>query len=226
MSATEQTGLRLYDYPPSPNCYKVRLLLSELGIEHERVVVDIFGGDTLTGEYARRNPALATPVLELPNGDHLPESGAILLYLAEGTPFMPDGQELRAQVHRWMFFEQGSVYPQIGALRFRLLTGRLDPGSEEAKRSTAIAQAIVAVVNQHLSEHEFVVDGRYSVADIALYGYLHVADEAGVQIENNEHLARWLEEVRSQPGHLADLAPYPANARRGAGKSIYDAVGL
>jgi glutathione S-transferase len=218
MSGTERAGLRLYDYPASPNCYKVRLLLSQLGIEYERVVVDIFGGDTLTGEYARRNPALATPVLELPNGDHLPESGAILLYLADGTPLLPDGRELRAQVHRWMFFEQGSVYPQIGALRFRLLAGRLDPNSEEARRSTAIAQAIVAVVNQHLSEHEFAVDDRY--------GYLHVADEAGVQIENHEHLARWLEDVRSQPGHFADLPPYPANARRGAGQSIYDAVGL
>jgi glutathione S-transferase len=165
-------------------------------------------------------------VLETAPGVHLPESGAILLYLAEGTPLLPGDRDERAQVHRWMFFEQGSIYPQVGALRFRLLSGRLDPESDEARRGTAIAGALTAVVERHLTGREFVAADRYTVADIALYGYVHVAGDAGVDLARLPSVSAWLERVREQPGHVADLAPYAENARPGASRSIYDAFGL
>ena len=218
--------LRLFDYAASANCYKVRLLLAELELEYERVPVDIFAGETMTAEYARMNPGLTTPVLEIEPGKWLPESGAILLYLAEGTELLPDDRLERAQVHRWLFYEQATVVSVIGALRFRVLTSRLDPDSEEAQRQRTIAAAVLATVNAHLREREFIADGGFSVADIALYGYLHVADEAGVDMGPYDSLGEWLERVRARPRHVADLAPYPPNAHRGASRSIYDMIGF
>jgi glutathione S-transferase len=218
--------LRLYDYAASANCYKVRLLLAELEREYERVPVDIFAGGTMTPEYGRMNPGLTTPVLEIEQGAYLAESGAILLYLADGTALLPEDGLERAQVHRWLFFEQASIVSVIGALRFRVLTGRLDPDSEEAQRQRTIAAAVVATVNAQLAEREFAAGGGFSVADIALYGYLHVADEAGVDMGRYSNLAAWLERVRKRPRHVADLAPYPANSHRGASRSIYDMVGF
>jgi len=212
--------LRLHDYAASANCYKVRLALAQLGIEYERVPVDIFAGETLTEEFARRNPARTTPVLELPDGSHLPESGAILLYVAEGTPLLPEDRFERAQVVRWLLYEQADVLPPVGGLRFRLLTGRLAPDAPRVARARAAAAEVLGVLEAHLADHEFFVGDRYSVADIALYGYLHVAHEAGIDVGG--HVARWLERVADQPGYVNDLEPYPENARAGGGRSIYD----
>src|SRR3712207_2883657 len=207
--------MRLFDYAASGNCYKVRLLLAQLGREYERVPIDIFAGDTLTPEYMAKNPALTTPILELDSGEFLPESGAILLYLAEGTPFLPDDPEERAQVHRWLFFEQSSVMPFIGQLRFRLLTGRVDPESEEVRRGQVITNAVCAMVDAQLADRPFIAGDRYTLADIALYGYLHVAHETGIDTSPYANLAAWFERVREQPGHVADLEPYPENSQRG-----------
>ena len=218
--------LRLFDYAASANCYKVRLLFAELERDYERVPVDIFAGETMTPEYARMNPGLTTPVLEIEPGKWLPESAAILLYLAEGTDLLPQDRLERAHVHRWLFYEQAAIVSVIGALRFRVLTSRLDPDGEEAKRQRTIAGAIVATVNAHLAEREFVAGDAFSVADIALYGYLHVADEAGVDMGPHEHVAAWLERVRKRPRHVADLEPYPPNSHRGASRSIYDTIGF
>ena len=112
--------MRLYDYAASANCYKVRLLLAQLGVEVEHVPVDIFAGETLTDEYLRKNPAAETPVLELDSGEFLPESNAILLYLADGSPFVPTRLEERAQVWRWLIYEQALLERRIAILRARL----------------------------------------------------------------------------------------------------------
>jgi glutathione S-transferase len=213
-------ALRLHDYSASANCYKVRLALAQLGIPYERVPVDIFAGETLTDDFAHRNPARTTPVLELEDGTHLPESGAILLYLADGTPLLPADRAGRAQVARWLLFEQADVIPPIGGLRFRLLTGRLAPDEPRVARLRAAAQSVLEVLDAHLAGREFFAADRYTVADIALYGYLHVAHEAGV--EPAGRVARWLERVAQQPGHMNDLEPYPENARPGPSRSIYD----
>src|SRR5262245_32791678 len=130
--------MRLYDYDASANCFKVRLLLAQLGRDYERVPIDIFAGDTLSDEYARINPARETPVLEV-DGSHLPESNAILCYLADGTEFLPRDPFQRAHVARWLLFEQAYVMATIGALRFRLVTGRWQPEDKPAQRRHAAA---------------------------------------------------------------------------------------
>src|ERR671929_1483739 len=122
---------------------EVRILLAQLGSEYERVPIDIFGGDTLKPEYFEKNPGLTTPVLEIEPGVYLPESGAILLYLAEGTDFLPSDPLERAQAHRWMMWEQARLFAIVGALRFFLLSGRLAPESREARQQIAFSRAIV-----------------------------------------------------------------------------------
>jgi glutathione S-transferase len=210
--------MKLYDYAASANCYKVRLLLAHLGREYERVPVDIFGGDTLRDEYAAINPAHTTPVLEDPPGTFLQESNALLLHLARGTAFLPDDP----QVYRWLFFEQADVVPTMGGLRFRLITGRLSPDDAEALRRREASYEVLALLDGELAQRDFLVGGTYSVADIGIYGYVHVADEAGLDLDPYASLRSWLARVQAQPGYMNDLEPYPQNARAGASRSIYD----
>jgi glutathione S-transferase len=216
--------MRLYDYAPSPNCHKVRILLAQLGRDYERVPVDIFGGDTLQRDYFEKNSSLTTPVLEIEPGVYLPESGAILLYLAEGTDLLPGDQLERAEVHRWLMYEQARLFAIIGALRFFVLSGRLDPDSAQAHQQRGFSTATVGQCEAHLASHEFFAAGRYTIADIAMYGYLQVAHEAGVQMEAFPKVGEWLDRVRAQPNHVADLEPYPDNAQLGKSNSIYDLV--
>lgn len=215
------TQLRLFDYAASANCYKVRLLLAQLGTAYERVPVDIFGGRTLGADYAALNPARETPVLEVDGDRHLPESGAILFHLAEGTELLPSSPWPRAQVLRWLLFEQTQVMSTIGGLRFRLLTGRLRSTDAAAERRREAGRAALAVLDEHLSESRFLVEDRYTIADIAVFGYAHVAGEAGIDLAAFGHVERWIAAVAATPGFMDDLAPYPANARPGAGRSIY-----
>ncbi len=210
--------MKLYDYAASANCYKVRLLLAQLGREYERVPVDIFGGDTLTDEFAAINPARTTPVLEDPPGVFLPESNAILLHLAKGTPFLPDDP----QVYRWLFFEQADVVPAIGGLRFRLITGRLQPDEPDAVRRRGTAHEVLALLDGELAQQDFIAGEGYSVADIGLYGYVHVAHEADLELAPYAAVRAWLARVEEQPGYVNDLEPYPPNSRAGASRSIYD----
>ena len=210
--------MKLYDYAASANCYKVRLLLAQLGRDYERVPVDIFAGDTLTDEFAAINPARSTPVLEHPAGVFLPESNAILLHLAKDTPLLPDDP----QVCRWLFFEQADVVPAIGGLRFRLITGRLQADEPDALRRLAAAHDVLALLDGQLAERDFIVGDGYSVADIGLYGYVHVAHEADLGLEHYPSVRAWLQRLESTPGYVNDLEPYPPNARVGASRSIYD----
>jgi glutathione S-transferase len=212
--------LRLYDYAASANCYKVRLLLAQLGTPYERVPVDIFAGETLTGEYAGVNPARETPVLQVGDDFYLPESGAILAYLAEGTPYLSEPREERAQVLRWLLFEQTGVMLPIGGLRFRVITGRISDAA--AARGRERARAALDLLDGHLARHDFFAAGRYTIADIAIYGYAHVAGDAGLDLGDFPAVQAWCERVAAQAGYMHDLEPYPANAQRGAGRSIYD----
>jgi glutathione S-transferase len=213
--------LRLYDYPASCNCYKVRLLLAQLGRPYERVPVDIFAGGTLTDEYAQINPARTTPVLETEDG-YLPESNAILVFLAAGTPLLPDDPFELAQVVRWLVYEQTDVIPTMGGLRFRLFVGRLTPDDPDAVRRKEGAFEVLRLIDGHLQGRQFFVADRYTIADIALYGYTHVAHEAGIDMEPFPHVRAWFARVEEQPGYLEDVEPYGANAARGAGRSLYD----
>ena len=210
--------MKLYDYAASANCYKVRLLLAHLGREYERVPVDIFGGDTLTDEFAAMSPARTTPVLEDAPGTFLQESNAILIHLAGGTAFLPDDP----QVYRWLFYEQADVVPTMGGLRFRLITGRLSADDPDAHRRRAASYEVLGLLDAHLAERDFFVGETYSVADIGIYGYVHVADEAGLDLEPYGSLRSWLARVQEQPGYMNDLAPYPPSSHAGASRSIYD----
>ena len=214
--------MRLYDYAASCNCYKVRLLLAQLGREYERVPVDIFAGETLTDEYAAMNPARTTPVLETDDGRFLPESAAILFYLADGTPFLPDDAFERAEVMRWLIYEQTDVIPTMGGLRFRLLVGRLTPDEPDAVRRKEGSLEVLHLLDEHLATRQFFVGARYTIADIAIYGYSHLAHEAGIDMEPYENLRAWFERVEQQPGYIEDVEPYGANAAPGAGRSLYD----
>jgi glutathione S-transferase len=214
---------RLYDYAASANCYKVRLLLAQLAVPYERVPVDIFAGDTLTDEYGVVNPARETPVLEYSPGRFLTESGAILVFLASGTAMLPDDPEALAQVCRWLLYEQTAVIPVTGGLRFRLQTRRLSADDPDAIDRRRRGVGVLGVLEQHLEQADYFAAGRYTVADVALFGYLHVAHEAGLPMHEFPALQDWLARIAAQPGHVNDLEPYPANARPGAGRSIYDA---
>jgi len=213
--------MRLYDYAGSCNCYKVRLLLAQLGLPYERVPVDIFAGETLTDEYAAINPARSTPVLEV-DGRYLPESNAILTFLARGTRYMPEDPFEQAQVVAWLIYEQTDVVPMIGGLRFRLLTGRLEASDRDAERRRRGALEVLQALDEHLASCDFLVGRGYTIADIAVYGYTHRAGEAGLELEPYPNVRAWLGRIEEQPGYIEDVAPYGANAAPGAGRSIYD----
>jgi glutathione S-transferase len=204
--------LTLFDYGPSANCLKVRVLLRQLGIEHERVATDIFAGDSRTDEYVAMNPAGRTPVLRLDDGRTIAESNAILLYLAEGTPMLPADRVEQAHVHQWMFFEQNLVEPNLGTARFWRLTGRDAQRPEAWAQRREAGEDALAILDRYLAAHDFLVENRYSAADVALYGYTHVADEAGVDMAGYPSVGAWLARVESTDGFENDLQPYPANA--------------
>jgi glutathione S-transferase len=215
--------IRLYDYPASANCFKVRMLLAQLGVEYERVPVDIFAGESQAPDYLARNPSGRTPVLETTDGASIPESGAILLYLAEGTPFLPDDRVERAHVHAWMFFEQNLLEPNVGTARFWRLTGRDAERPEAFARHVQAGAGALAALDRGLTGKEFLVGGRYTVADCALYAYTRVAGDAGYDLAAYPAVGAWLERVAATPGAIDDLAPYPESARVGAGgASVHD----
>lgn len=195
--------LRLFDYLSSGNGYKVRLLLAQLGLPFERVELDILRGETRTAEFLARNPNGRIPTLEVAPGVYLPESNAICWYLAEGTPFLPAERLARAQVLQWMCFEQYSHEPNIATVRFWLAHDQLTPeraAQLEAKR--ALGYAALGVMEGHLAAQPFFVAGRYSIADIALYAYTHVAGEGGFDLAPFPAVRAWLDRVRAQPGHV------------------------
>jgi glutathione S-transferase len=214
--------MRLYDYVASANCYKARLLLAQLGREYERVPIDIFGGDTLACEFADINPARSTPVLETDDGRFVQESNAILWYLAEGTPLLPDDPFDRAHVLKWLIVEQTDVMPGIGGLRFRLLTGRWAPDDPAAVQRRELGHGALAMLDAYLRDSEFLVGDRHSIADISVYAYTHTAPEAGFDLGRYRAVEAWLRRVEAQPRFVNDLEPYPPNARPGAGRSTYD----
>jgi glutathione S-transferase len=224
LSSSKETTMtlpKLYDYKASANCYKVRLLLAQLGREYERINVDIFDGDTLTDDYKHLNPFRSTPVLQLADGQTLIESNAILWYLAAGTSYLPDDALDQAEVCRWLIYEQSDVMPMIGGLRFRLATGRFTADSDAAQTRLNGAHGVLQIIDHHLAARPFLAADRYTIADTATYAYAHVAEEAGIDTSDYTRFRAWLQRVSEQPGFVDDLAPYPANASVLSGRSIY-----
>ena len=211
--------MRLYDYAPSANCYKPRLLLALLERDYERVPIDIFAGDTLTDAYVAVNRARETPALELDDGTVLTQSNAILWFLAEGTTFLPQDSLERGQVVQWLFFEQERVMVGIGGARFRILTGRTP---ELIPARLELGESALTMLEAHLEGRSYLVGNSCSIADLSNFAYAHVAQDAGFRLTDYPSVSGWLERVRALPRFIDDLAPYPDNARAGASRSIYD----
>jgi glutathione S-transferase len=197
--------MRLHDNLSSGNGYKARLLLALLGIPFERIEYDIDRGETRTPEFLENvNPNGRVPVLETESGELLPESNAILYYLAEGTPFLPDDRLGRARVLRWMFFEQYSHEPNIATPRFWITHG-LEITEERRlalKTKRKSGYDALGVMEGHLKVRDFFVGDRYTIADVALYAYTHVAGEGGFDLAGFPAVRAWLERVAAQPDHV------------------------
>lgn len=194
--------LRLYDFLDSGNGYKVRLLLSQLGIPYQYVDVDILAGESRTPEFLAKNPNGKIPLLEFEDGRTLAESDAILLFLAEGTPFLPEDRWQKAQVMHWLFFEQYSHEPNIATARFWLKHREFDAHQRRRfAEKTRDGVAALKVMEHHLVREPYFVAKRYTIADIALFAYTHVAHEGGFDLGVFPHVRAWIERIKAQPGY-------------------------
>ncbi|MCP4327143.1 MAG: glutathione S-transferase family protein [Alphaproteobacteria bacterium] len=193
----------MYDFLDSGNGYKVRLLLSQLGIALQLIEIDVLTGETRTPEFLALNPNGRIPILVLDDGTVLSESDAILFYFAEGTPLLPDDQLDRARVLQWMFFEQYNHEPTIAVARFWTKHGEMDALRKQLlPQKMAQGYAALDVMEQRLGTVDFLVGGAYSIADIALYAYTHVAAEGGFDLAGYPAIRSWLARVAAEPGHI------------------------
>ena len=196
--------LAVYGMSQSGNCHKVRLLLDQLGVAYQWREIDILRGESRTEAFLAMNPNGRVPVLEVEPGVFLPESNAILSYLADGTPFWPRDRLLRARTLSWMFFEQYSHEPYIAVARFisRFLPED-SPRRAELHRLHERGYQALDVMERHLAVEEYFVGAAYSIADIALYAYTHVADEGGFDLGGYPAISAWLARVATRPHHIA-----------------------
>ena len=192
----------LYNSQVSGNCYKVRLLLAHLGLEYERHEVDVVDRSNRADLLGDLNPALRVPTLVLDDGRPLAESDAILMYFGEDTQYVPDDRYERAQVLQWLFFEQYSHEPYLAVVRFWVAYSPSPPGEEEIEHRRRGGYAALDALERHLATRGFLVAERFTVADIALYAYTHVAHEGGFELAPYPAIGAWLERVAAQPGHV------------------------
>ncbi|WP_028101989.1 glutathione S-transferase family protein [Pseudoduganella violaceinigra] len=207
--------LTLFDYLPSQNAYKVRLLLSHLGLPYRTEMVSIFEGAGQRPEYLAINPTGAVPALRLDDGRVLAESNAILTYLASGTPYLPAEPFAAAKVQQWLSFEQDYVL-HIAALRHWAMTGKLArrPAALVAMRRAGGLRAL-QILERELAARPFIAGQDYSIADMALFAYTHRADEAGLPLHAFAQVSAWIERVRAQPGFLDQHHPYAVDPHSG-----------
>lgn len=194
---------RLYQMQDSGNCYKVRLLLNHLQIPCECIEIDILSGESRTDAFLEKNMNGRVPTLQLDEATYLPESNAILWYLAEDTQFLPQDKFARAKVLQWMFFEQYSHEPFIATSRFWIsILQQADNFADQIEAKRSGGEAALGVMNRHLQDNEFFVADQYTIADIALYAYTHVADEGNFELAPYPAIITWLARVQSQTGHI------------------------
>ena len=193
----------LYDSPVSGNCYKVRLLLAHLGIPFERRTMDVVDRSNRPEVLGGLNPSLRVQTLVLDDGRPLGESGAILWYFAEGTRFVPEDPFERAQVLQWMFFEQYDLEPAIAVVRFWVAySGRAEEFADRLPERRKAGQRVLGTLERHFADHAYAVGDVLTLADIALYGYTHVAEEGGFELEAYPSVRAWLDRVAAEPGHV------------------------
>jgi glutathione S-transferase len=192
----------LYDSQVSGNCYKVRLLLAHLDLEYERREVDVVDRSNRLDLLGDLNPALRVPTLVLDDGRPLAESNAILFHFAQGTPYLPEDRYELAQVLQWLFFEQYSHEPNIAVVRFWVAYSGAPPADAEVEAKRRAGYAALDAMERHLAGRAFHVGERYTIADISLYAYTHVAGEGGFDLARYPAIRAWLDRVAEQPGHV------------------------
>jgi len=196
--------LRLYDFLPSGNGYKIRLLLTQIGMPFERIEMNILNGETRTPEFLSKNPVGKIPLLEINSVKYLSESNAILVYLSEGTEFLPYNPYLRAKVLQWLFFEQYSHEPFIARSRYWIsILGKPEEYHQLIEQQREPGYAALMVMDNHLQNHLFFVDERYTIADISLFAYTHVAHEGGFDLNKFPAIQKWIKRVQNQPSHIS-----------------------
>jgi len=196
--------MKLYQMADSGNCYKVRLVAAQVGQSLDLIDIDILRGESRTDDFLAKNLNGRVPTLELHDGTYLPESNAALFYLADGTALLSEDRLIRAQTLQWMFFEQYSHEPYIAVARF---WKSIQPGGEEEKKQMfpewhARGYQALDVMERHLSKNIFFAGGAYSIADIALYAYTHVAHEGGFTLDDYPNIRAWLGRVGEHPLHV------------------------
>jgi glutathione S-transferase len=192
----------LYDSAVSGNCYKVRLLLAQLGIPYERRELSVVDRSNRPDVLGNLNPALRVPTLLLDDGRPLAESHAIIWYFAEGTPFLPEDRYERAKVLQWLCFEQYDLEPTVAVVRFWVEFAAASPPAAEIDAKRSAGMRALTALEHALLDVPFLVGDRYTIADIALYGYTHVATEGGFDMSGFPAIAAWSERVAAQPGHV------------------------
>ena len=208
--------LTLYDYLPSQNGYKIRLLLNQLERPYRTELVSIFEGHGQRPAYLAINPTGAVPAIRLDDGQVLAESNAILFFLAEGTPYLPPGAFSRAKVLQWMSFEADYVQSTLGSLRYWTLTGKLPRRPRElVEGKRAAGLKALRALDHHLEGRRFVVDDAYTIADISLFAYTHLSRDAEVPLDDFRNVIAWIERVRDQPRFLDRVHPYSIDPHSG-----------
>jgi glutathione S-transferase len=195
---------KLYSMQRSGNSYKVRLALALLNIPYRAIEIDILRGESRTPEFLSKNPSGQVPLLEVAEGRHLAESNAILWYVAGGSSLAPDSRIERAETLQWMFFEQHALEPNIGAAYFwlSLVKGGRSLQTHALEDWMERGYAALQVMENHLKDHQYFATGRLTVADIALYGYTHVADRCDFDLETFPAIHTWLRRVEQTPGFV------------------------
>lgn len=201
--------ITLYDYLPSQNAWKIRQLLAHLEQPYATEFVSIFEGEGQRPEYLAVNPTGAVPAIRLEDGRVLAESNAILCYLADGGPFFPLERYARAKVLQWLSFEADYVQVTIGSLRYWTLTGKLGRRSVEMVEAKAAGgRRALSILDRELSHRPFIAGEAYTIADISLYAYAHLARDAELDLAPYPAFVAWLARVQAQPRHLAEVFPY------------------
>ncbi len=195
--------LRIYGDSRSGNCYKLKLLCAEMGMDYDWIEVDILKGESRTEDFLGMNPNGRIPLLALPDGRYLAESNAILCYLSDGSNFFHGKAFERAQVLQWLFFEQYSHEPYIATSRFIIqYLGTPPERAAELEQKKAGGYQALGVMESRLADHDFLAGGNYSIADIALFAYTHVAGEGGFSLEDYPAIRAWLERISARPNFV------------------------
>ena len=201
--------ITLYDYLPSQNSYKVRLLLNHLNQPYESRYVSIFEGEGQTEKFLSISPTGTVPAIETEDGSFLAESNAILVYLAEGTDYFPNDALIRAKVLQWLFYEVEVIQTGIATLRHWIQTKKDKNRTEEnltIKRELCLKA--LRTMNSHLASNSFFCGNQYTIADISIFAYTHLTEDANLPLSEYRNVVAWADRVKSQTGFLSDMYPY------------------